>query len=214
MEENRDSHFSRNRPALAVRKILHTTETCKTSICSYTFNLSLKNSQLTEDSAFQSILSLWMLKPPADLSSEYPHTCQVPLTLVKEERPLFRSLVPELELCIEMSLTILSWYRSTSRTSSSFFSTKEVKFNVCKTRLWFQISPRSLPLPGSCFIFMSYYFFYQNTQWVIEMCWQISCHYIHLYLCHWLIILCGLNFMWIAALKNFKWIECCFPHFH
>ena len=45
-------------------------------------------------------------------------------------QPLLRSFVPEPRLCMEVSPTISSWYRSTSRTSSGFSPPNEVTFHV------------------------------------------------------------------------------------
>jgi len=48
-------------------------------------------------------------------------------------QPLSRSLVPEPVLCMKVSPTISSWYRSTSRTSSGSFPASEVTFQVPRT---------------------------------------------------------------------------------
>ncbi|XP_031734517.1 zinc finger protein 599-like [Anarrhichthys ocellatus] len=64
---------------------------------------------------------------------------ETPLSLGSSEKdgvqPLFRSLVPEPVLCTEVSPTISSWYRSTSRTSSGSFPEREVPFHVPRASL-------------------------------------------------------------------------------
>ena len=88
-------------------------------------------------------------------NTEAPAWRLTPWAAPEKERvqPLSRCLVPEPVLCVEVSPTISSWCRSTSRTSSVSFPASEVTFHIPRTsrRCWVSTrpGPRLCLPPGS-----------------------------------------------------------------